>query len=216
MISKISVVLVVLGLALVGCDKGPSAAEGEAHAANKAEHNAGHECEGHGEDKASEGAHECGGAEGMHHAKDPNARKKAPTQTAEGKVYGEGVGDGETTEVGAILANPEKFENKEVRVEGMITDVCPKRGCWFEMAGKKPGEKLRFKVQDGVMVFPMDAKGKKAVAQGTVKVRRLTLEETKEYMEYQAKEYGKEYDPSKVTEPTMIVRIDGKGAVVRN
>ncbi|MBT8492565.1 MAG: DUF4920 domain-containing protein, partial [Deltaproteobacteria bacterium] len=147
---------------------------------------------------------------------DKGAAKPAAAKQPEGKVYGAGVTAGETVDIAAILEDPTAYENKEVRVEGMVTDVCPKRGCWFEMAGKGPGQKLRFKVKDGVMVFPMDAKGKQAVAQGTVKVRKLTLEETKEYLEYQAKEYGKDYDPAKVTEPTMIVRIDGKGAVIKN
>ena len=89
-------------------------------------------------------------------------------------------------------------------------------GCWFEMAGSQPGQKLRFKVTDGEMVFPMDSKGMVAVAQGQVAVKELTLDESKQYAEYQAKEYGKPYDPASITKPTQIVRIDGTGAVFRD
>lgn len=134
----------------------------------------------------------------------------------QGTAYGEGVKLTDATSISAILANPDPFVGKAVRVEGMIADVCPKRGCWMELAGDVEGDKLRFKVQDGVMVFPMDAKGKYAVAEGVVAVKDLTLEQSREYAEYQAKEYGRPYDPASITKPTRIVRIDGTGAVLRD
>lgn len=146
-----------------------------------------------------------------------------PTETApsaapipEGKSFGAGITLTETVAIDAILADPAAYKGKTVRVEGMITDVCPKRGCWFDMAGTEPGKKLKFKVTDGEMVFPVDAKGQWASAEGVVSVRELSLEETKQHAEYQAKEYGVAYDPASITEPTSIVRIDGTGAVFRD
>jgi hypothetical protein len=147
----------------------------------------------------------------------PAASAAAPATAApKGETFGAGVKLASSTSIDAILAEPKKFAGQTVRVEGMITDVCPKRGCWFEMASSKPGQKLRFKVTDGEMVFPAEAKGKKAVAEGVVAVKELSLEESKEYAEYQAKEYNLPYDPAKVTEPMAIVRIDGTGAVFVN
>ncbi|MBA3460165.1 MAG: DUF4920 domain-containing protein [Deltaproteobacteria bacterium] len=137
----------------------------------------------------------------------------ATTAAPKGQTFGAGVKLTTTTAVDAILAAPKDYSGKTVRVEGMVTDVCPKRGCWFELAGGKPGQKLRFKVTDGEMVFPMDSKGRKAVAEGVVSVTELTLEQTKARAEYEAKEYGKAYDPASITEPAVSVRIDGTGAV---
>ena len=54
-----------------------------------------------------------------------------------------------------------------------------------------------------------------AVAQGTVAVQQLTLEETRKYLEYQKREYGAAVDPAAVTEPMLMVRIDGTGAFIR-
>ena len=142
----------------------------------------------------------------------PSVASSAPAEL-KGQTFGAGVKLGETTPVDAILAAPKEYSGKTVRVEGMVTDVCPKRGCWFELAGGKPGQKLRFKVTDGEMVFPMDSKGRKAVAEGVVAVTELTLEQTKERAQYEAKEYGKPYDPAAITEPAVVVRIDGTGAV---
>ena len=138
------------------------------------------------------------------------------SQPAKTQSFGAGVSVAETTSIQKILAEPTAFNGKTVRVEGMVVDVCPKRGCWFEMAGDGAGQKLRFKVTDGDMVFPIDSKGMYASAQGQVTVKELSLEESKQYAEYQAKEYGKPYDPASITKPTQIVRIDGTGAVFRD
>ena len=138
-----------------------------------------------------------------------------PAAALDGQKFGAGVSMTDTVDVDALLADPTSFKGKTVRVEGMVLDVCPKRGCWFEMAGGKPGAKLKFKVTDGEMVFPVDAKGKYAVAQGEVSVRELNLEESKEYAEYQAKEYGKPFDPASV-KPMSLVQIAGTGAVFRD
>ncbi len=186
MLSTLSKVLCLV-VALVGCDKGSS-------------------------DKGRAGAPPSQAA-----ATGPGATAPAvAAAAAEGKTFGAGVSLAETTAVDAVLADPNAYKGKTIRVEGMVTDVCPKRGCWFEMAAGEPGKKLKFKVTDGEMVFPMDAKGQWAVAQGTVSVRELTLEQSKQYAEYQAKEYGKPYDPASITTPTSVVQIDGTGAVFRD
>ena len=43
----------------------------------------------------------------------------------------------ETTSISSILANPEKFIDQKVMVEGKVLDVCKKRGCWMTIAGDK-------------------------------------------------------------------------------
>jgi len=131
-----------------------------------------------------------------------------------GQVYGAGVEDIESISIAAIAADPEAFNGKMVRVEGMVTDVCAKRGCWIELAGGASGAKARFKVTDGEMVFPMSAKGQSAVAQGRVITQTLSLEELRALEEHFAKEAGLEFDPDSVTEGRTVFRIQGTGAVI--
>jgi hypothetical protein len=140
--------------------------------------------------------------------------RTAPTATrTKGQTFGAGVKLSSSTPISAILAEPKKFAGQTVRVEGMVTDVCEMRGCWFEMAGEKPGEKLRFKVTDGEMVFPMEGKGKHAVAEGVVVVKDLSLEDTRAMEVEEAREHGDTLDPQTITTPKSIVRLDGTGAV---
>lgn len=139
-----------------------------------------------------------------------------PTPAGDGSTFGAGVKLASSTPISSILADPKAFAGKSVRVEGMVVDVCPKRGCWMDLAGQAPGEKLKFKVVDGEMTFPMDAKGKFAVAEGVVSVNELSLEDSVEYAKYQAEEVGKPFDPKSVTGPTTVVRLDGTGAILRD
>lgn len=132
-----------------------------------------------------------------------------------GQTYGDGVKGEPSVSISDILADPKLYDGKVVRVEGTITDVCPMRGCWFDVEGDAPGTEMRFKVRDGVMEFPMTAIGKHAVAEGVVTVHELTLEETRRYVAHLAEEKGEAFDPATVTEAETLVQLAGTGAVIR-
>ncbi|MCO4762072.1 MAG: DUF4920 domain-containing protein [Myxococcales bacterium] len=155
-------------------------------------------------------------AVGANPAAAPAATTGAGAAAVAGKVYGKGVSAIPTVQVSALLADVDGYAGKRVRVEGIVMDVCPMRGCWFKMAGDKPGSNLRFKVRDGVMVFPMSAKGQFAVAEGVVRKIPLNLAQTKRYMAHQAEEKGEKFDVASVTKPMTIIRLDGVGAVLRD
>lgn len=131
------------------------------------------------------------------------------------KNYGKTLTLKEVTRVSEILANPEKFNGKRVRVQGAVVDVCSKRGCWIRLASDKEYESIVFKVEDGVIVFPMDAKGKTAVAEGVISAKTYTVEQLIEQGKHQAEETGKPFDPSTVKGPKTVVRIMGEGASIQ-
>lgn len=195
--------IVAMGVCAVGCAKAVSSE------ANKTATAAKESKPGHNEPaavKVKEGA-----------ANAPAAKPAANTVDAaplQGTVYGKGVALTTTTKVSELRANPDAFVGKRVRVEGLVTDVCPMRGCWFNMAGDKVGSSLRFKVKDGVMVFPMSAKGKYAVAEGVVRKIPLNLDQTRRALAHEAEEKGEKFDPASVTKPITLVRLDGVGAVL--
>lgn len=84
----------------------------------------------------------------------------------DGKVYGEGVTLEGSTPIAELLASPDDYVGTKVRVEGVITGLCKKRGCWMQVTDPDSGEGVRIKVEDGVIVFPYSAMGKQAVAEG--------------------------------------------------
>ncbi|MGA9115514.1 MAG: DUF4920 domain-containing protein [Bacteroidota bacterium] len=131
------------------------------------------------------------------------------------KRYGKPLTLKATTPISSIMADPEKYDGKRVRVEGPVVDVCKKRGCWIMIGGDRDFEKIRFKVEDGVIIFPLDARGKTAAAEGIVSVTTYTVEELIEQGKHRAEENGTTFDPSSVEGPLTVVRIEGEGAVIR-
>jgi len=139
-----------------------------------------------------------------------------PAPAAEGTVYGTGVSRTEVVEISALLDHPEAYVGKTVRVQGLVTDVCPRRGCWIDIAGDREFEKLRLKVDDGVIVFPMEVKGKRVVAEGVFTKIDLTRGEALEQARRHAEERGETFDPARAGDVAAAVyQIQGTGAVVR-
>lgn len=131
-----------------------------------------------------------------------------------GKTYGKGVDGTEITKVSDLVANADRYIGKTVRVEGVVIDVCAKRGCWMDL--KSDGGTVRIKVDDGVIVFPMDAKGKTAIAEGVFKKIELTPEQSREHAKHMAEEKGQTLDAADAKDtPTVIYQIAGTGAVIR-
>ena len=137
----------------------------------------------------------------------------AVTAQAKTDVYGKGVSLTETTAVSAILDNPDTYLGKMVRVEGMIIEVCAKRGCWMYIASDRQGEKIQVKVTDGEIVFPMSASGRMGVVEGVVEELKLSRDEMIKYQQHLAEEKGQPFDPSTVKDERMI-RLNGTGAEI--
>lgn len=97
------------------------------------------------------------------------------------KVYGDGLTVKKATSIDALFATPAKYVGKTVRVDGVATSVCENSGCWIDISDAKSGKAIRFKVEDGVIAFPVTAKGHKASAEGTFEKVAATPSQLKEH-----------------------------------
>ena len=131
------------------------------------------------------------------------------------KVYGKGVTGTEVVKVSDLLATPDAYIGKTLRVKGMAVGVCAHRGCWINIAGDKEGQTVRLQVQDGVIVFPPEIVGDEVIAEGVWTANDLTLEQTKEVCAAEARKQGNaDYDPDSVTTCKTLYALSGTGAVV--
>ena len=145
----------------------------------------------------------------------PADEPQAEAAALEGSTYGEPLTLSDVTPVSTILDDPQAYLGERVLVEGMVVEVCEMRGCWMDIASDREFEKIQVKVDDGVIVFPLSARGHQALVEGVVEELQMTYDEALEQARHQAEEHGEEFDPSTVPQgPQTIYRIRGLGAVI--
>ncbi len=128
-------------------------------------------------------------------------------------AYGKALSDKKPVTIADLLKNPEPYVGKTVKVEGRISDVCQKRGCWIHITDKA-SKSIRFKVDDGVIVFPYDIKGKQVSAEGVLTKLTLSHEQAVARAKHQAEEQGQSFDPNSVKGAEVVYQLKGIGAVV--
>jgi NACalpha-BTF3-like transcription factor len=120
------------------------------------------------------------------------------------------------TPIADLSGKPTDYVGKQVQVKGKVTEVCQNMGCWMMLVDPANNAKVRIKVKDGEIVFPKEAVGKMAVAEGKFVEIKMTKEQAIERAKHEAEENKKPFDPASVTGPQTIYQIAGSGAVILN
>ena len=81
-----------------------------------------------------------------------------------------------------VMANPNKFAGKAVRVEGVIVRSCKMEGCWLELAPSKDAKAVRVKMKDHMFFVPLDSAGANAKVEGVFSVKTLSKDEVEHLM----------------------------------
>lgn len=129
-----------------------------------------------------------------------------------GDVYGAPLTLSEVTPIAAILDAPADWVGERVLVEGEVQEVCEKKGCWMDI--RDPAGLIQVKVADDVIVFPLSARGRTALVEGTVEALERTAEQAFAAAAHRAEEQGEPFDSTAVFAPTTLYRIQGIGAVI--
>jgi hypothetical protein len=128
--------------------------------------------------------------------------------------FGEPLELAESIRIADLLSDPEAYVGQRVRVEGLVDDVCPMMGCWIDILEEQSQETIRFKVDDDVIVFPVEAKGQEVVAEGVLAKIEMDEQDARRWLAHQAEEKGEAFDPETVSGPMTVYRIDGIGAQI--
>lgn len=126
--------------------------------------------------------------------------------------YGEGLSSATAVRISELVSSPEKYLGEKIRVEGLVEDVCPMKGCWIDILEAQSRETIRFKVADGVIVFPVEAKGREVVAEGVLRKHEMSKQRATSWLRHLAEEKGEPFDESSVTGPLVFYQIEGLGA----
>jgi hypothetical protein len=98
-----------------------------------------------------------------------------------GEDFGAGISLRTPTKLADLVASPERYEGTPVLVQGRVSDVCQRKGCWTVI---RDGEaQLRVRFQDYGFFLPKDASGREAWVEGVVQIETLSEGEARHYAE---------------------------------
>ena len=130
-------------------------------------------------------------------------------------TYGEPLSDLEPVRIGELTGNPESFVDRRIKVVGLVDDICPMKGCWVDIVEKQSTETIRLKVQDDVIVFPAEARGREIIAEGTLRRHEMSPRQAVRWLRHLAEERGEKYEEPDDPQPLTFYQIEGSGAVVQ-
>ena len=128
--------------------------------------------------------------------------------------YGQGLTGVTPLRISELMGEPDAYVDKRVKVVGLVSDVCPIRGCWVEILENQGVDRIRLKVQDDVIIFPVEAIGSEIIAEGILRRYELTLEESVRWLAHLAEEKGERFDESSAKGPISFYQIEGLGAKI--
>jgi hypothetical protein len=132
----------------------------------------------------------------------------------EGTQYGEPLTLTTLTSVSVVAARPDDFVGQTLMMEGVVTEVCDRAGCWMMLAAEDGETTFQIKVDDGVIIFPQEAVGQRARVEGVVEKIERTEEERRERAANYAEMDGVEFDPESIVGPETTYRLKATGAII--
>jgi hypothetical protein len=108
-----------------------------------------------------------------------------------------------------LLADPKKYDGKDIKLTGQVSGVCQNKGCWMTIGTGEPGgTTVRVRFKDYAFFVPKDCMGKTAVVQGHFKLTTLSVAEAQHYADDAAKAGAA---PTKVTAPQATLALMATG-----
>ena len=118
----------------------------------------------------------CNTAEPETPAEVPATEEVAPAteEAAEGPApedddwthYGTNVSGDNVVAFADLLADPEKYTDQDLVIEGRVTEVCQKKACWMVLAHEE--KTMRVMMKDHAFSVDFEGAGKDCRVQGTV------------------------------------------------
>jgi hypothetical protein len=107
-------------------------------------------------------------------------------------------------------------DERNIVVEGMITETCATSGCWIKIVDKK-GHEIIVLTEESSFHLPRNCTGHQAVAHGNMEMREIPVEQRRHYAEVSG---ATPEEIAKITEPEYAliliagsVYLQGEGFV---
>ena len=141
---------------------------------------------------------------------------KTETQTVEivkgTAVFGDSIKNDQVIELASIQTEMKGESKKDMKIKGVVKEVCQEKGCWMTMTLNN-GDEMRVTFKDYKIFVPKDLGGKEVVLDGFAYTDTTSVEKLRHY----AKDGGKsEAEIAAITSPKVQLAFEAKGVVVMN
>ncbi|GEO11689.1 DUF4920 domain-containing protein [Segetibacter aerophilus] len=108
-----------------------------------------------------------------------------------------------------LLSKNEGSRKADVKIKGVVTDVCTMEGCWIKV--QSPDGKMMVKMKDHQFAVPVALNGKTVVIAGEAEEKITSVEQLKHF----AMDAGKSKEEiAAIKEAKKEIVIDAKGVLV--
>ncbi len=118
--------------------------------------------------------------------------------------------------ISEVLAKPDNFLGKKIRVEGYIVDGCKHHGTWIALASDKEFQKMDVWAKKGHLKFPLEHKGKYGIVEGTLYVIQMSEEDAINWLKHLGEKHDQEVDLEKAKGGMKLYRLDPSSAILKN
>lgn len=142
----------------------------------------------------------------------PQTRLQAIEYVKGTAVYGDSVKNENVIDYQAIPTAMKHEDEMDLKIKGLVSEVCNKKGCWLSMKLEN-GQEMRVTFKDARISVPANLKGKEVILDGLAYVDTISIEKQKHY----AEDAGKApEDIAKITSPKRELAFQATGLVVLN
>lgn len=140
-----------------------------------------------------------------------NSQKSEVIENVKGTaVFGDSIKNDQVIEIASLEQEMANQEKKDVKVKGMVKEVCQSKGCWM-LLDLGDGKDIRVTFKDYKLFMPKDLAGKEVVLDGFAYTDTTTIETLKHYAEDAGKSKA---EIEAITSPKIQLAYEAKGVVV--
>jgi len=125
--------------------------------------------------------------------------------------FGEKISSGKIISSDQVITTIGENESMELRVEGIIKEVCQQKGCWMTM-DLGNGESMRITFKDYGFFIPEESSGFGAIIEGIAQIKEQSVETLRHYAEDAGK--SKEQIES-ITSPVKKLTFVASGVIIK-
>ncbi|MFN5183575.1 MAG: DUF4920 domain-containing protein [Bacteroidota bacterium] len=126
-------------------------------------------------------------------------------------LFGDSITPKDAQPSAKILELMNGKDSVPMKLEGKITDVCQKKGCWMEVE-MGSGKSFRVVFKDYAFFVPKDATGKNAIIEGFAQIDTISVAQLKEY----ASDAGKsKSEIDAISKPETELSFEARGVIIK-